>query len=125
MPQTGRGSLSSVAGLCLWVGGGSEIGNNLEVQDPQLRSWRSCHGIHVVAADGACVFSPPLRPGPRVLLENLWLVAAWQQARLSPQPEGQGPFCDISPPKRCSSATQYSCTMPYPAHDMHHFIAIL
>ena len=34
-------------------------------------------------------------------------------------------FCDISPPKRCSSATQYSCTMPYPAHDMHHFIAIL
>lgn len=101
MPQTGRGSLSPLAGLCLWVGCGNEIGNNLEVQGPQLISWWSCRGILVAAADGACVFSPPLRLGPRALLENLRLVAAWQQARLSPQPEGQGPFCDISPPVEC------------------------
>lgn len=63
---------------------------------PQVRSWRSSLGLQAVAAGGACVLSFRYAQGPRASPENLGLVAAWQQAHLSPQPAGQGPFSGTS-----------------------------
>lgn len=63
---------------------------------PQVRSWQSSLGLQAVAAGGACVLSLRYAQGPRASPENLGLVAAWQQARLSPQPAGQA--LSVTPP---------------------------
>lgn len=98
-PQRSKGSLSSAAGLCLWVGYGGGIGN-LEDLGPQLGSWWSWHDIQRSTTNVACVFNPPPHTQHVDPPGESWAGCLATVPSLSTAC-GTGAFCALSPPVVC------------------------